>query len=352
LSLLAVRVKQPKISAIIEENITRTAFSFVYFLSPLKATTKPFQSKPAVAGAQNQAIVRFVLSSVSMEKYLSDLLRHKHIETKGENFTMRKDTSIAFCTLMLCILLLMVNIGTALASMAGYSVTEVYGGGAITLDGIWTSAEWPTDGAWIDTRFNVSNARLGYKMDSNTGAYLMSWAVDWHDTTNDAGDVWIVCIDGSADGGAAPQTDDVKIQITGHTTLAVFAGNGTGWSPMTTSAVTWKDKLGTSPYDSSTHWTLEVQADKGALGAWGANPPPEGFYVAMYDASTSQWASWPPAQSANVPNNWGLIATYDTTVPESLSLGVLVLLSSAAILLGSFFVRKRRLANSPATTIR
>ena len=261
---------------------------------------------------------------------------------------MEKIRFVAFGTLTLCVLLFIVNIGPALASYAGYNVTEVYGGSSITRDGTWTSAEYPTDGSWIDTRFNVSNARLSYKMDSGSGTYLMSFAVDWHDTTNDAGDIWIICIDGNADGGAAPQADDVKIQITGHTTLATFAGSGTGWNPLTTTAVTWKDKLGTSPYDSSTHWTLEVQADKGSLGAWGANPPPEGFYVAMYDASTNTWASWPSGQSPNVPNNWGSIATYDTTVPESLTVGAMLLLTSTAIILGSVFARKRlRVANGP-----
>jgi hypothetical protein len=268
---------------------------------------------------------------------------------------MRKFSSIALCTLTLCILLLAVNIGTVLASQAGYNVTEVYGGGAITLDGKWGSGEWPTDGAWIDNRFNVSNARFAYKMDSSTGAYLMSWLLEWHDTTNDAGDIWIICIDGSADGGTAPQADDVKIQITGHQSLSVFAGTGTAWganSSTLAAVVKWKDSLTTSTYDAVNHWVVEVQADKGSLGAWGANPPPEGIYEAMYDASTNQWTSWPPAQSPNVPNNWGLIATYDTTVPEGLTVGVLVLLSSAAVLLGSFFVRKRRLVNNSTMAIR
>jgi hypothetical protein len=291
-----------------------------------------------------------------MEKLLSNLNRHKPIQTKGENSTMRKSSSITLCTLTLCILLLAVNIGTVLASQAGYSITEVYGGGAITLDGKWTSSsEWPLDGAWIDNRFNVSNARYAYKMDTNAGPYQMSWLIEWHDTTNDAGDIWILCIDGAADGGTAPQTDDVKIQITGHQSLSVFAGTGTTWGANSSSLAAvpkWKDSLTTSSYDAVNHWIVEIYADKGSLGAWGANPPPEGFYIAMYDATANQWTSWPPGQSPNSPNNWGLIATYDTTVPEGLTVGVLVLLSSAAVLLGSFFVRKRRIGNSAVIAIR
>jgi hypothetical protein len=290
-----------------------------------------------------------------MESFLSNLNRQRYTSNKGEkDLPMKKVLSVAFYTLMLCLLLLTVNLGTVLASQAGYSVTEVYGGGAITLDGKWGSGEWPLDGAWIDNKFNVSNARFAYKMDSTT-TYYMSWLVEWHDTTNDAGDIVIICIDGNADGGTAPQADDVKIQITGHQSLSVFAGTGTTWganSSTLVAAVKWKDSLTTSSYDAVNHWVVEVQADKGTLGAWGANPPPEGFYIAMYDASNpTQWAAWPPTP-INVPNGWGLIATYDTTVPEGLTVGVLVLLSSAAVLLGSFFVRKRRLANNPATAIR
>ena len=266
---------------------------------------------------------------------------------------MKKIVSVVLCTLMLSSLIL---VGTALAAEAGYSITEVYGGGAVTVDGKWGSGEWPTDGAWIDNRFNASNSRFAYKMDSSSGAYFMSWLVEWHDTTNDAGDRWIICIDGSADGGTAPQADDVKIEIVGHKDLTISAGTGTGWGPNSSTlagAVKWKDSLATSSYDAVNHWVLEVAADKGSLGAWGANPPPEGIYEAMYDASNPNvWAAWPAGSPVNVPNRWGTIATYDTTVPESLSLGVLVLLSSAAIMLGSFFVRKRRLANSPLTTIR
>jgi hypothetical protein len=267
---------------------------------------------------------------------------------------MKKVVSIAFCAIVLCSLLSLA-VGTALASEPGYSITEVYGGAAVTLDGKWGSGEWASDNSWIDNRFNVTNARFAYKMDS-TATYMMSWLVEWHDTTTDANDRWIICIDGNADGGTAPQADDVKIEIVGHQSLTVSAGTGTGWganSSTLASAVKWKDSLATSTYDAVTHWVLEVQADKGSLGAWGANPPPEGIYTAMYDASNpTQSAAWPSGTPVNVPNRWGVIATYDTTVPESLDLGVLVLLSSVAVMVGSFFVRKRsRLANSPVATM-
>ncbi len=268
---------------------------------------------------------------------------------------MGKLSSVAFCTLMVCILV--VNVGIALATEAGYgNVVEPYSGAAVTVDGKWGSGEWTTDGAWIDNRFNVSNSRFGYKMDMSTGAYYMSWLVEWHDTTNDATDKWILCIDGAYDGAATPQADDVKIEITGHRDLTVSAGTGTGWganSSTLAAAVKWKDSLATSSYDAVNHWVVEIQADKASLGAWGQSPPPEGFYVAMYDASSpTQIASWPPGTPVNVPSRWGAITDYTGTIPEGLTVGFLVLLSSAAVLLGSFFVRRRRIVNNSAMAIR
>ncbi len=263
---------------------------------------------------------------------------------------MRKVVSVAFCTIVLCSLLLLV-VGTTMATEAGYSITEAYTTSAVTVDGKWGSGEWSD--AWIDFKFPRPVARFGYKMDTNAGPYLMSWIVDFHDITNDTGDIWRICIDGAADGGNTPQADDVKIEIVGHTTRNVYAGNGTGWIPMATTAVTWKDSLTTSTYDATNHWVLEVQADKGSLGAWGANPPPHGLYVGIYDASntTQGWVAWPPT-SADTPTRWGIIADYVATIPEGLSLGVLVVLSSVAIFVGSFLVRKRlRVANSPVTTL-
>jgi hypothetical protein len=187
------------------------------------------------------------------------------------------------------------------------------------------------------------NARWAYKMDTNAGPYYMSWLVEFSDNTNDTGDRWQLCIDGLADGGTSPQTDDNKIEIWGHTTLKVYVGNGTGWAPLTTTAVTWKDSITTTPTDSSNHFVLEVQVDKSAMGAWGANPPPQGVYVAMYDASNASqgWIAWPPT-SADNPSRWGLIADYTgTPLPEGLSVGVVVLLSSVVVMVGAFCFRKR-----------
>jgi hypothetical protein len=251
---------------------------------------------------------------------------------------MKRALVVAFTMLMLGSLLL---VGTTKASESGYTLAEYYGStNAVTVDGMWVGAEW-TD-AYLLPIYG-QNARWAYKMDSASGSYLMSFLVESSDNTTDTGDRWQICIDGAADGGTAPNDNDNKIEIEGHTTLKVYVGNGTGWVPLTTTAVTWKDSLTTSPMNSANHYLLEVKVDKGALGAWGANAPPHGVRVAMYDASNQSqgWVAWPPT-SADNPSRWGIIATYTgDPLPESLSIGVVVLLSSVAMLVGAFCFRKR-----------
>jgi hypothetical protein len=184
-------------------------------------------------------------------------------------------------------------------------------------------------------------------MDSlTTGEYWMSWLLDFSDNTTDADDIWQLCIDGPVSGGTAPQTDHWKIEIQGHTTLKMYSGTGTGWvenASAPISSIRWNNSLtATGGVFNYPHWILEIQVNKGGLGAWGANPPPEAFRIAMFDASNASqgWIAWPPT-SADVPDDWGLIGSYGSTIPESLSFGVVVLLSSVAVAVGFHWLRKR-----------
>jgi hypothetical protein len=228
----------------------------------------------------------------------------------------------------------MLTIETAFASEPGYTLTEAYQTAAVTVDGKWTAAtEWSD--AYILPMVGTTlgaNGIWAYKMDSTTGTYLMSFLIESPDNTNDAGDRWIICIDGANDGGTAPKADDIKIVIDGHTTLSMYTGTGTAWNLMANKAVTWKDSLATSKYNSANHYILEVQADKGSLGTWGSSPPPHGVYVSMYDASNpgAGTVAWPPT-SADNPSRWGLIATYDTAVPEGTSIAFIAVLSTFAV---------------------
>ena len=240
--------------------------------------------------------------------------------------------------LLLCSLILM-NVVTTNASEPGYTVSEYYGGTAVTVDGKNGAGEW----------LDVTTQRIGpaaifeYKMDSSAGPYSMTWLVEFSDSTNNAGDIWQLCIDGSNDGGTAPNSNDYKFEIVGHTTLSVYVGSGTVWTA-SSATVSWKDSLATSVHDPANHYILEIQFDKAQFG-WGANPPPHGLRIAMYDASNAAqgWVAWPPeAISKDNPSRWGAIPDYFAApAPEGLTIGIMVLVSSVALLSASYYLRKR-----------
>jgi hypothetical protein len=50
---------------------------------------------------------------------------------------------------------------------------------------------------------------------------------------------------------------------------------------------------------------------------------------------------WPPESSADVPNDYGYsVISYDT-IPEGLTIGVMLLLSTVAVVVGTRYFRKR-----------
>lgn len=232
------------------------------------------------------------------------------------------------------------------ASEPGYVVQEAYDTAPVTLDGNWATGEW--EDSWIEwLNYSANGERFCYKASSAIG-YAPEILIDSADTTDDTGDIWQVCFDGGAgsspDGGPVPLESDNKIEITGHTTLKVYVGDGSGWVEMSNSSVTWADSLTVHdvPLDFE-HWCVEIIADKASLNSiWGGSAPPIGLRVAMYDATNATWLSWPPASDPDVPESWGLIGDqYGASVPESLSIGVVVLLSSVAVAAGFYFLRKR-----------
>jgi hypothetical protein len=71
-------------------------------------------------------------------------------------------------------------------------------------------------------------------------------------------------------------------------------------------------------------------------------------YIGYYDESTATTQSWPPSPaSADVPDSWGFIP-YETganptpDVPEGLTLGVMLVLSSVAAVVSIRYFRKPR----------
>lgn len=252
---------------------------------------------------------------------------------------MKKDFFTAFSMLMLCGLLLLTTIGTAMAGNPDYTCMEYGAIGTTTIDGHWSEPlEW-YDGPELE--MNGGSALAVYNIDFNT--YAMQWCVEFFtDTTDDAEDYWQICIDDSNTGGSAPQSDDYKIEIVGHTDLTFYQGNGQGWDEITPDdgEITWANMLDGSPRNTTAHWILELAVIKTTRVA--TNAPPTGMRVACYDANTSTLAAWAPGSDADVPDEWGLVDGYSMdAIPESLNFAVMVSLSSVSLLVGSLYLRKR-----------
>ena len=258
-----------------------------------------------------------------------------------------KRAFVIFCVFALCSLCLLMNTIAVNAAAAGYSHMTYFLANPVTLDGNWTNAaEWTDTGS---TSFgntstqSIFRSKWGATSDfSVISQYILVEFLS--DTTNDPSDYWQFCFDGDTSGGTAPASGDIRIDINGHTTLAAYGGSGTGWtSTASPASFTWSNKFTATPTSSTPHWVLEVIIDKITFGI-GAN---YWLRIACYDASNAAAGvqAWPPT-SRDVPNDWGDIPYTMDPIPESLSLGVVVLLSSAALIVGSVYLRKR-----PKTTI-
>ena len=251
---------------------------------------------------------------------------------------MKKDRFVVFAIVMLFSLLLLAN-ATTKAAEPGYERISYATQVVPTIDGKWTS---PTE--WTDGDATSIGQGFAFRSTWDMGDVVTTrFVVEFFsDTTNDTGDYWQMCFDGDQSGGNAPQTGDYKFEITGHTNLVWYQGNGTGWTQMTVGAgeIEWANSISDSPTNSTPHWILEFNKPKNAgtiqLGIYW------NFRLAMYDASNPSAGvkAWPPT-SADVPNGWGIESYSSDPIPENLSLGVVVLLSSAAVLVGSYYLRKR-----------
>jgi len=258
---------------------------------------------------------------------------------------MKRGISIVLTIATLCSLFLPALTAPVNAAAAGFSHTTYSLANAVTLDGKWT-----TDAEWADTDITGFGAGQTVIFRSKWGAnddfsvitqYLLVEILN--DNTNDTGDYWQFCFDGDISGGTAPQTGDVRIDITGHKTLTAYNGNGAGWTQVAAPAsFTWSNTNASSPTSSTPHWILEVIIDKISFGI-GAN---WWLRIAVNDASNAAAGvrAWPPT-SRDVPNDWGDIPYQMTTTPEGLGFGVMALLSSVVVFAGFFGLRKRLRTN-------
>ncbi len=264
---------------------------------------------------------------------------------------MKKTKIAILCMLSLFMLALAGNVA---AYKEGYSHTVYAYQNAVTIDGTWTSTtEWE-DGN--PTTFGTAVFRDKWQQTSTDPVIVYQYAImESSDITDDSGDYWQICLDGSADGGAAPQTDDFKIEIRGHGNAAVatwFKGTGTNWASITPPSATtfqFSESLSASPTNSTAHYILEMKLQKTSTELGGAQIISATFCMrAAYNdanAGGSGLQAWPPT-SADVPNDYGNMP-YDSTVyPESLSIILVLALSSVAVIAGSVLLRKRSIANS------
>jgi hypothetical protein len=164
------------------------------------------------------------------------------------------------------------------------------------------------------------------------------WVDQWlfeilSDNTNDTGDFIQICYDPDLNGGAAPQTDDYLLNYTGHGTAKLYIGTGTGWASASDLDVVAAGRISNSSSSATPHWIIEIDVEN----PWEST----GDRVAAYDASTNTTLMWPPGTSANVPNDYGLSEISYDVVPEGLTIGVAVLLSTGAAFVGTRFFRKK-----------
>jgi hypothetical protein len=256
---------------------------------------------------------------------------------------MKRALTTAFSLLMLCSLLLSVA-GIAKAGNPAYELTEYPSAAVCTVDGEWTSPDEWTDTPPTDMTGNATG-RFGYNIQDFTN-FGLEWIIEiFTDDTDDAGDYWQICTDNEESNTAAPDSGDFMVEITGHTTLKLYHGTGSGWNEITPDAgeITWENTIAASPWNSTPHWILEITDSSKTSGAWQvATQPPTGMRIAAFDANNDTLAAWAPDSSADVPYEWGRVPTNATEpIPEGFSIAVVVLLSSIAVVIGVNFTRKR-----------
>ena len=272
-----------------------------------------------------------------MEKLLSELHENMIYNIKGVLWGMTKGMSI----IILCSLVFLITVGTAIAGNPDYQIVEYWTQVAPTFDGEWTSPDEWTDGQHVQI---TDVGMFTYTADINGGFGSQFLVEFFNDTTDDAEDYWQICIDPANGGGSAPQSGYGRIDIIGHTDVACYVGDGSSWTEIPVeSDLIWANSLSDSPLNDTTHWILELQFTK-TEGQFQLGQPPNGLRIAFYDASNPDAGvqSWPPDSSVEVPDEWGVIPYYsDTPIPEGLTFGVMAVLSSVALLAGSYHLRKR-----------
>jgi hypothetical protein len=189
--------------------------------------------------------------------------------------------------------------------------------------------------------------------------------VEVTDNTTDTEDKLTICFDGTEsgtstppDGGPNPTQYDKKLEVTGHggsATVQWFVGDGSGWVAATASGdlLDLAQSLTTTPTIEADHYVFEMNID--FHGDTSLGSPLVGYewgqFVSYYDEDTGETQQWPPADatpagSPDVPDSWGGIqyveeANSPPTIPEPLTVAAIVFLSTFAVAVSFYFLRKR-----------
>ena len=224
-------------------------------------------------------------------------------------------------------------------------IRDRYTGGITpaTVDGVWT-----TEDEWNDALTVPISGNVTFWYYAEINIYSCEFLVEiFNDNTTDAEDYWQFCFDDANSGGTAPGTGDYRVDIVGHTDVVIYTGDGESWVQTTNTpsdvGLTWANSISASPIDSNPHWILEFTFIK--TTAIIPSAPPTGLRVAVYDASNSEAGvqAWAPDSDPDVPDEWGLISGYSAEpIPEGLTIGVMMLLSSVSVLVGYHYLLKRK----------
>jgi hypothetical protein len=258
---------------------------------------------------------------------------------------VKKTILVAFAILALCSLLL-VNAGTVNAAEAsGYTRYDYPVQTAATIDG-----EWNDIGEWSDTDYTTigSDVAFGSTWGSATAGVYTTWLVEvFSDTTDDATDTLEMCLDFNNGGGTGLDGAGTyyRLVLEGDgSTFTLYEGSGSGWTEITPSAdpadVAFATSVTASPNGTTPHRIWEIAILKNAgTGLLDMN---WGVRVAAYDDDTTTTYVWPPDSEQTVPDDWATNGySMDNWVPEGFSIAIVVLLSSAAVAVAFYSLRKR-----------
>jgi hypothetical protein len=245
--------------------------------------------------------------------------------------------------------------GIVSAAKAGYGF-PIDTGADVTIDGkISPTTEW--DDSYKDSLYNGWTMTTSFFRDKwgSAPAICEHWLMEvLTDTTDNPGDWFEICVDTTTAGGTAPAATDFKVNWSAAQGVKVWQGTGSGWAAWATPVVGSSSSspgdvfavttISASPASATPHRIIEIYLDKGAFNggplAMGLN---NNERLGAYDGNTGITYMWPPFSSADVPDTYGAGATDISggTIPEGLTVGIMVALSSVAVIVSIRYFRKQ-----------